>query len=54
MTENRENVNTASAVDTAVNMCAVNRDRYREDAKMAQQARKMMYAAKVDEREEEV
>lgn len=27
-------------------VCAVNRDRYREDAKMAQQAREMMYAAK--------
>lgn len=28
------------------NVCAANRDRYREDAKMAQQARDMMYAAK--------
>ena len=27
-------------------ICEVNRDRYREDAKMAQQARNMMYAAK--------
>ncbi len=28
------------------NVCAANRDRYREDAKMARQARKMMYKAK--------
>lgn len=28
------------------NVCATNRDRYREDAKMARQARKMMYDAK--------
>ena len=27
-------------------VCAKNRDRYREDAKMAQQARDMMYDAK--------
>ena len=27
-------------------VCAVNRDRYREDAKMAKQAREMMYDAK--------
>lgn len=27
-------------------ICAKNRDRYREDAKMAQQAREMMYKAK--------
>lgn len=27
-------------------VCAANRDRYREDAKMAQQAREMLYAAK--------
>lgn len=27
-------------------ICEVNRDRYREDAKMAQQARNMMYDAK--------
>ena len=30
-------------------VCAANRDRYREDAKMAQQAREMMYAAKEGE-----
>lgn len=30
-------------------VCAKNRDRYREDAKMAQQAREMMYAAKEGE-----
>ncbi len=28
------------------NVCAANRDRYREDAKMARQAREMMYDAK--------
>jgi hypothetical protein len=28
------------------NVCAANRDRYREDAKMAHQAWQMMYAAK--------
>ena len=28
------------------NVCSTNRDRFREDAKMAQQAREMMYAAK--------
>ena len=28
------------------NVCAANRDRYREDAKMARQARQMMYKAK--------
>lgn len=28
------------------NVCEANRDRYREDAKMAEQARKMLYAAK--------
>ena len=28
------------------NVCAANRDRYREDAKMARQAREMMYEAK--------
>ena len=28
------------------NVCAVNRDRYREDAKMAIQARDMMYNSK--------
>lgn len=28
------------------NVCAANRDRYREDAKMARQAREMMYNAK--------
>ena len=28
-------------------VCATNRDRFREDAKMAQQAREMMYAARV-------
>lgn len=27
-------------------VCAANRDRYREDAKMAYQAREMLYAAK--------
>lgn len=27
-------------------VCATNRDRYREDAKMAKQARQMMYEAK--------
>lgn len=27
-------------------VCAANRDRYREDAKMARQAREMMYEAK--------
>lgn len=27
-------------------VCASNRDRYREDAKMAKQARRMMYEAK--------
>lgn len=27
-------------------VCSTNRDRYREDAKMAQQAREMLYAAK--------
>ena len=27
-------------------VCQANRDRFREDAKMAQQAREMMYAAK--------
>lgn len=27
-------------------VCAANRDRYREDAKMARQAREMMYDAK--------
>ena len=30
-------------------VCAVNRDRYREDAKMAEQARQMMYKAKKGE-----
>ena len=34
------------------NVCAANRDRYREDAKMAQQAWKMMYAAKAKEGDE--
>lgn len=29
-------------------VCAKNRDRFREDAKMARQAREMMYAAKVN------
>ena len=28
------------------NVCAANRDRYREDAKMARQAREMMFDAK--------
>ena len=28
------------------NVCAANRDRYREDAKMVRQAYEMMYAAK--------
>ena len=28
------------------NVCAANRDRYREDAKMARQAREMLYRAK--------
>lgn len=28
------------------NVCATNRDRYREDAKMARQAREMMFDAK--------
>lgn len=28
------------------NVCAANRDRYREDAKMARQAHKMMFDAK--------
>ena len=30
-------------------VCAKNRDRYREDAKMAKQARQMMYEAKEGE-----
>ena len=32
--------------------CAANRDRYREDAKMALQARDMMYDAKYDAEKE--
>jgi hypothetical protein len=35
-------------------VCATNRDRFREDAKMAQQAREMMYAAKVKSEKEGV
>ena len=34
------------ALGSSHDVCAANRDRYREDAKMAQQARAMMYAAK--------
>ena len=34
---------------TRHDVCAKNRDRYREDAKMAKQARQMMYEAKKGE-----